>query len=123
MTIKEAISRFKIANPSVKLSHDQIIDALTRLDTFVKINVIDLHEGVGVDFNGYTPDSDESTVLLVCPPYDDIYIDWLGIQNDLLVRDYNKYNKAAEAYDVKLRAYTAYYNRTHLPLEGKIKLF
>lgn len=121
MTINEAINRFKQTRSSTKLSADQMIEALSRLDRLVKINIIDTHEGESADFNGYTLDTDGETELLVLAPYDDIYIDWLDVQNELLAKDYKRYNNAVEVYDTKYQEYASYYNRTRMPLPSKIK--
>lgn len=117
MTIKEAINRFAQENPSIKITPEQMIAELSRLDTLVKLNIIDSHEGGGGEFNGYDSDTDVDTELLIEKPYDDIYIDWLSIKNEFLLKDYKRYNSIAEVYGMKYKEYEAYYNRTHMPIQ------
>ena len=118
MTINEAINKFLKARPTAQLSQDMMIEALSRLDRLVKLNIIDTHEGGELVFyEDYNQNTDVDTVLLIPAPYDDIYIDWLDIKNELLVKDYKRYNNACEVYDRKFTEFSAFYNRTHMPLE------
>lgn len=123
MTINEAINKFLKARPTAQLSQDMMIEALSRLDRLVKQNIIDTHEGGKLVFyEDYNQNTDVDTVLLIPAPYDDIYIDWLDIKNELLVKDYKRYNNACEVYDRKFTEFSAFYNRTHMPLETKRRL-
>lgn len=123
MTINEAISRHMQMRPSTKLTREMMIDHLSRLDHLVKANIIDTHEGGGGVFEGYTVDTPLDTQLLIDEHFSDIYSDWLDLHNELLVKDYTKYNNACAIYDKKYQEYEAYYNRTHMPIQRKRKYF
>ena len=123
MTINEAISRYMQMRPSTKLTRDMMVDHLSRLDHLVKANVIDTHEGGGGEFKGYSVETPLDTQLLIDEHFADIYSDWLDIHNELLVKDYNKYNNACAIYDKKYQEFEAYYNRTHMPVQTERKYF
>ena len=123
MTLNDAITRYKEMRTSTKLSQEQMIDAISRLDKLVNINIYATHEGGERDFSGYDPDGDLSLELLVPSPYDDMYIDWLDCQGELLARDYKRYNSAATVYDAKFQKFSADYNRTHMPVQKKRRYF
>lgn len=121
MTINEAINAFKQANPGTKLTFEQMVQELSRLDLLVKENVIDTHEGGSVDFHGYDDSTDGDTLLLVDEPHDVIYTDWLTLKNELFAKDYKRYNNAATIFDTNYKAFAASYNRSHMPKGTGIK--
>jgi hypothetical protein len=90
----------------------------------IKSEIIDTHEGgENVVFNGYDENSDLSIVLLVPPPYDDIYLRWLETQIDYANGEYGKYNNSITMYNTAYSAYANYYNRTYMPKGKKFKFF
>lgn len=101
------------------------IDWLSRLDSMVKKQIIDTHEGgETVFFNGYTADTPSDTVLLVPTPYDDMYLRWMEAQIDYHNGEYDKYNNAILMFNTAFEDYAAYYNQNHMPVNrGRRFLF
>lgn len=90
---------------------------LSRLDTMVKKQIVDTHEGTENDiFIGYDDDTDLQTELLVPAPYDEMYLRWLEAQIHYHNGEYEKYNNAIIMFNTSYEAYQAYYTRTHKPL-------
>lgn len=124
MTINEAICKFKEERPGAKLSNEQMIERLSRLDMRIKNDIIDTHKcGDGDTFSGYGSDTDEDTVLLAPAPYDCMYISWLDCQNELLLTDYERYNRALSVFQEQYDDYAKYYLRTHKPYSRPLRYF
>ena len=124
MTINEAITITDAMKPNMYTDEDKI-RWLSDLDMAIKTEIIDTHEG-GEDtaqFSGYTEDTDQSTELLVKPPYDEIYLRHLEARIDYSNAEYSKYNNSITAYNAVYSAYERYYNRTHMAKGTKIKLY
>ena len=124
MKINEAITRLD----SLKFNtykQDDKLDWLSRLDSMVKKQIIDTHEGAeSVSFNGYTADTPLDTVLLVPAPYDEVYLRWMEAQIDYHNGEYDKYNNAIIMFNTAFDAYQKHYNSTHKPVQrGKRFLF
>jgi hypothetical protein len=116
MTIMEAISRIDILKPNSYTEKEKIL-WLSTLDGIIKKEIIDKHEGnEKISFEGYTGDTLTETVLLVPPPYDDIYLKWLEMQMDYTNGEYGKYNNSMAVYNAAYEAYAKYYTRNHMPL-------
>ena len=122
MTIMDAIYRIDEVKPN-SCSNGEKIKWLSSLDGAIKCEIIDTHEGGSdITFNGYTEDSDLSTVLLVPAPYDDVYLRWLEAMIDYTNGEYGKFNNSSTAFNDVYAQYAKYYNRTHMPLQkGKFK--
>lgn len=54
--------------------------------------------------------------LLCEDPYSEVYIHYMNMQNDLLLRDTYSYANSSAAFYAVYGAYADYYNRTHQPL-------
>ena len=124
MKIIEAISRLDdLFSNTYSVSHK--VEWLSRLDTMVKKQIIDTHEGSkAVVFSGYDDSTDEQTQLLVPAPYDEMYLRWLEAQIHYHNGEYDKYNNAIIMFNTAYEAYQAYYTRSHLPVIcGKRFLF
>lgn len=116
MTIMEAISRIDILKPNSYTEKEKVL-WLSTLDGIIKSEIIDTHEGYeDITFDGYTGDTPTETVLLVPPPYDDIYLKWLEMQMDYTNAEYGKYNNSMAVYNEAYQAYARWYNRNHMPL-------
>jgi hypothetical protein len=104
---------------------DDKVQWLSRLDSMVKKQVIDTHEGAeAVSFSGYTADTPTDTVLLVPAPYDEVYLRWMEAQIDYHNGEYDKYNNAIIMFNTAFEAYAAYYNQNHMPVNrGRRFLF
>lgn len=124
MTINEAINRLDALKFNTYNQEDKV-DWLSRLDTMVKNQVIDTHEGAeSVIFQGYTTDTPVETVLLVPAPHDEMYLRWMEAQIDYHNGEYDKYNNAIIMFNTSFEAYEAYYHRTHKPVShGRRFLF
>lgn len=89
---------------------------LSRLDTTIKREIIDTHEGgEGIEFNGYNEDTDLSTHLLVKEPYDSMYMKWLEAQTDYCNGEIDRYNCSMTQFYSEYKAFADWYNRTHMP--------
>ena len=123
MTIAEAISQVDSLKPNTYTPEDKI-GWLSTLDTKVKTQIIDAHEGgEGIAFSGYDSSTDQDTQLLVPAPFDEMYLRWLEAQIDYANGEYNKYNNAISMYQTAYDGFANYYNRTHMPLGSKLKYF
>ena len=123
MTILEAINRIDAIKPNSYGQPDKI-RWLSTLDGIIKREIIDTHEGAeGVSFNGYTENTNLTTEMLVPAPYDEIYLRYLETQIDYANGEYGKYNNSMSMYNTAYKAYANYYNRTHMPIGKKFKLF
>ena len=123
MTLMEAMHRADALKPN-SYSNAEKIKWLSILDGLVKTKIIDTHEGgEDVVFNGYEENADLTTVLLVPPPFDDIYVHWLSMQIDLTNGEYARYNNSAAVFNTAYNDYALHYNRTHMPLGKKMKYF
>ena len=123
MTLIEAINRINILKPNT-YSQEEKVSWLSTIDGIIKKEIIDTHEGADeVVFEGYNERTNLSTVLLVPEPYDDIYLRWLEAQIDYANGEYARYNNVSQAYNDAYSAYFKYYNKTHMPLGKKLKLF
>lgn len=124
MKISEAISsldalKFNTYAPSDKVKW------LSRLDSMVKKQVIDAHEGAdAVSFTGYDDNTSLDTELLVPTPYDEMYLRWMEAQIDYHNGEYEKYNNAIIMFNTAFEAYQRYYNGIHKPVgSGRRFLF
>ncbi len=124
MTIIEAINRANALMHNT-YNHPDKVEWLSRLDSMVKQQIIDNHEGSeNVIFNGYTTETPMDTVLLVPAPYDEVYLRWIEAQIHYHNGEYDKYNNAIIMFNTALGAYAAYYNQNHRPVSrGKRFLF
>ena len=122
MTLMEALHRIDTIKPN---SYSQVEKTkwLSSLDGIVKTEIIDMHEGGNITFNGYSDDTAPTTELLVPAPYDDIYLRWLEARMDYANGEYGKYNNSVTMYNTAYSAYANHYNRTHMPKGTKFKFF
>lgn len=122
MTIREAIARFDALVPNA-YNPEHKVQWLSDLDGKIKKEIIDTHEGAeAVTFEGYTEDNLDA-VLLVPPEYDDLYMLWLESKIDFSNKEYKRYNNSIVAFNTEYQAFDNYYNRTHLPIQTKLKFF
>jgi hypothetical protein len=123
MTIIEAITRLDALKPNSYTQMDKIL-WLSNLDWNIKAGIIDTHEG-GSDivFNGYDQTTPIDTKLLVSAPYDEMYIKWLEAQIDYNNAEYGKYGNSITTYNNIYSAFERDYNRHHMPIEHKLKIF
>lgn len=124
MKIIDAISRLDALKLNTFSQSDKV-KWLSKLDSMIKNNVIDTHEGAdAVTFTGYDDSTDLNTVLLAPEPYDDMYLRWMEAQIDYHNKEYNDYNNAIIMFNTIFDAYKGYYNGIHKPVNhGKRFLF
>ena len=124
MKIIQAITRLD-ARLFNTYSQEDKLEWLSRLDTMVKKQIIDTHEGAeGVSFSGYDESTDPETDLLVPAPYDEMYFRWMEAQIHFHNGEYDKYNNAIIMFNTSFEAYSAFYTRNHLPvIRGRRFLF
>lgn len=123
MTIMDAINRIDSLKPN-RYEQSEKIKALSTLDGIIKNKIIDTHVGSEeVSFEGYTDDTDNTTVLLVPAPYDVIYLYWLEATIDYWNGETMKYNNSIQLYNTAYEDFERYYNRTHMPKGKKIRYF
>ena len=124
MKIIDAISRLDALKFNTFSQSDKV-KWLSKLDSMIKNNVIDAHEGAdAVTFTGYDDSTDLNTALLVPEPYDDMYLRWMEAQIDYHNKEYNDYNNAIIMFNTIFDAYKGYYNGIHKPVShGKRFLF
>ena len=106
-------------------TQDDKLQWLSRLDSMVKKQIIDTHEGAeAVSFSGYTADTPTDTILLVPAPYDEVYLRWMEAQIDYHNGEYDKYNNAIIMFNTAFEAYQKHYNSAHKPVQrGRRFLF
>lgn len=122
MTIIEAITEVDSLVPGNGVSESDKRRWLSRFDGTVKHDVIDTHEGEGVEFDGYTDDTPDDTVLLVGEPYADVYVFLLEAMVHYINGEMDRYNNAMTQHINQYEAYKKWYNRTHMPKETRWKL-
>lgn len=120
MTIAQAIERADALKGN-SFTDAQKIQMLSDCDSAIFTDIFSTHEAdddTPDEFAGYDSETDTDTVLLVGSPYDVLYIRWLHSQYDLYNQEVSRYNNTSSIYNVAYAAYSAYYNRTHLPLQS-----
>ena len=123
MTIIEAIGMIDTLKPNTYTQEDKI-KGLSNLDTSIKKEIIDTHEGgEAIEFNGYDVNTPLDTELLAEAPYDEMYVFCLESQIDYHNAEYGKYNNSVTAFNSSFNTFRNYYNRTHMPLTQGLKYF
>ena len=123
MTISQAISRVDDLRHNV-YSHQDKIRWISTLEHTVVRQVLQEHEGGEINFDGYTPEKDMQTQLMVKAPYDDIYIRWMEAMIDYHNGEIASYNGAIALFNAAFDNFKAWYTRTHMPLQkGRRFLF
>lgn len=124
MTINQAITRLDALKFNTYTEEDKI-EWLSRLDSAVKLQIIDNHVGAeNINFNGYDSSTPLETVLLVPAPYDEVYLRWMEAQIDYHNGEYDKFNNSIIMYNTAFDAYQKHYTITHKPVgRGRRFLF
>ena len=115
MTIMDVISRIDETKPN-SYSQEEKVKWLSTLDGIIKSEIIDTHKGgEDIEYNGYNPEDNLYTELIVKPPYDDIYLRWIESQIDYANGEFDRYNISLAAYNDMYSAFSHHYSRTHVP--------
>lgn len=118
MKIIEAINRIDDLKFNT-FSQDQKVNWLSKLDSMVKTQIIDTHEGgEEVSFTGYDSDTDLQTQLLVKAPFDEVYLRWMEAQIDYHNGEIDKYNISITMFNTEFEAFENWYHRNHVPVSG-----
>jgi len=113
MTIKEAIKRADILMPN-QYSKEQKIIWLSELEGQAKREVFDLYkDSPAENFTQYTEETDENTTLLIPPPYDGVYTDWLQAQFSYFNAEFTRHGNAQLRFNNSYLTFQAYWIRTH----------
>ena len=123
MTIMEAIAQVDSLVRNTYSQKDKV-GWLSRMDHMIKTHVIDGHEGAqNIRFAGYDDSTDLHTVLLVPPPFDEIYLRWMEAQIHYHNGEYDRYNAAITMYNTAFEGFRDHYTRNHRPLKTSRFLF
>ena len=126
MTIDEAIGWADALRPNT-FSREHKLRWLSELDGRVVRELIEtLVRGSGVtqlEFVPYTAETAGDTVLLVPPPYDEMYLEWLRANLDRSYEEFDKFNNSIMLFNTLFSDYRNEYNRTHLPRRGFIRFW
>lgn len=120
MTIKEAIDLADLARanevePELKLMW------LSSLDGQIYQEILRRHwflpdELDKLGFQGYDSETDiNNTRMLVEPPYDELYVNYLMMRIDLYNNDLDLYNNDTAVFDRSYLAWTNWHNVNHRP--------
>lgn len=116
MKINRALEIINQTHPS-EYDRDTMVGWLSDLDKRAYEIMLRHEMDAPVDFGGYNGDTDGDTEMLIPSPYDEIYPQYLDMKVSLADRDYPYYNNAAVLFEGMWREYTAYVNRTYMPVE------
>lgn len=123
MTIDQAIAKIQRLRPN-DVDHLVKIGWLESVDQYVYKNVIAVREGgdkaVKPEYvnqsGGNSTDVSGTTVLLVPPPWDELYVYYMEAQIFYEQREIKKYSSAMTLYNQTMSEYTAHYFRDHRQL-------
>lgn len=122
MTVDEAIRAVDGLKPNM-YTVEQKVAWLNALDGRLFREVILTHEHeAGATFTPYEWTGDLQDALIAPAPYDEVYRWWLESQIDLSNGEATKYNASSMMYNAALDSYTAWYNRTHMPLRKTLAI-
>lgn len=111
MTIYEAISKAdELRNNAI--DEPVKVAMLSELDGRIFCEVISPNSNA-VLFEGYGIDTPSDTQLLVCYPYDSLYVSYLEAEICRLNGEITKYTVARDSFEHKYEAFKAWYIRTH----------
>ena len=114
MTIGEAIELVNRLVPN-QVSDTDKVDWLSNCDLSIFKQIIKTHWIPVEDFSGYGPETDQTTVLLVPAPFDELYRWYLEMHIAGANGETARYNTGAEKYNAALQTYMDYVNRNFKP--------
>ena len=123
MTIQEAISGADELNPNT-IDEGMKIKWLNDVESTIYIELVLPREGSeAIEKPEFSIDSDYSHTLIAQAPYDRLYIEYLLSKIDFTNREYDSYNNTANQFNQSYKEFAAYYNRTHMHRETKLRNF
>lgn len=114
MTIKQAIEMADLSAPN-ELEHGLKIAWLSGLEGGVISDVLEQHRKDDLDFRPYGWDTDPETVLLVPPPWDELYVTYLIMRIHLENAEIERYNNEALLFEEQLQRWRSYVVRHNRP--------
>ena len=117
MTIQEALANVDEMKPN-NIARSTKIRWLGEVDGMVVDKLIRTHEqpkGAPEEYVPYTKETDESTVLLIPYPHDEIYRWYLEAQIHLRNMEMDQYQNMQGFFQKAWDEYRRKYNREHMP--------
>ena len=113
-TVKQILDFVDEIKPNA-FSNDKKVDWLNRIENLVQIEIfLDAEE----DLVTYTWTSDQNTQVLVEPPYDGLYEQFLAAQIDFAHGEYSQYQASMAAFNATWGAFSRYFARRFAPANG-----
>lgn len=113
MTINEVLDEVDRIAKNNSIDRNQKIKWLDRLDRSIFNDLLQYKKDNVESFDGYTSETDEDTELLVCNPYDELYVYYILAQINLVQQEVKYYNNNIAVYEDKYRNYRDFINRTY----------
>lgn len=120
MRVGEAIALLNELKPNA-LPESHKLRWLSELDGIAAEEIFSLYGGAP-DFSGYGAETAASAELLIPPPYDEAYVNYLFAQVDFLNGDFARYNNAMALFNAAYAAFADHMARTHSPAGRKVTL-
>lgn len=118
MIIDDVIKTVERLRPGCDMAVEDYIACLNLLEEDIYRNIISCHEGA----DAYKAHECEDDTLLVPDMYASLYRFYLLAQIDLANSDITRYTNNMILYNGLMNEYSAYYNRTHMPIQkGKVR--
>ena len=114
MTVKEAIL-WVDSQKSNAVPEQVKVRWLERLDGMLYRQVVQTHICPFAAPGRYSIPGGGDQTLLISPPYDGIYIDFLNMKTDLEQGDIDRYNNSARVFNEALDDWKKWVNRTYMP--------
>lgn len=121
MNINEVLSEVNECKPN-QYGDKTMIGWLSVLEGKIVDEVFNTHEGEHIEFAGYT-ENDINTELLVPDTYADVYRYYIYAMIDFHNGEYTRYAASMTVFNNAMQDFKNYYNRTHKPLGGPLKIF
>ena len=115
MTLKEVLMRIDQQKQNTYTRQEKLA-WLSELDGIVKKQILDTHAGAVDTKLPYTDETRDEQELLICAPYDGLYLWWLEARIDYLNGEFIRCNNALDMFQAGFRDYAAYYNRRYVPV-------
>lgn len=123
MTLNECIQRADDLKPNGYSRHDKTV-WISNLDMIVFNEIIATHKDAEIDsFGGYTDETEHSTVLLVPPPYDEVYLSYIAAQIDAANNEFDLYNNDMIRFNEQYSRFRNEYNSRHMPYGVRFRYF
>ena len=117
MTVKQAIDQVDSLRPN-QYAPAQKVKWLSDLDGMIYSEVISAHEPIPGDtgsFTPYDPNTDMDKLLIVKPPYEEVYLHYLAMQISLHNGEIPKYNNDMMLFNAAYSAFSKAYTRKVMP--------